>query len=310
MAGPGGLIAAALAGLGLALAVLAVLVPRAEPRGVARSLQLIHSSRPVAVADVVPLAERGGGQRIGWPLLRLLARWGRRITPAGTPKRWRHRLDLAGNSGRWTSESLLAAKAAWVISLGGVGLLTALAVRSSTTLTLGLALTAIGYWAPDLSLYNAGLKRQERIRRALPDAVDMLVVCVEAGLGLDAATLRVAQNSTGPLAQEFARVLQEMQFGRSRAEAFGDLAARSDIPELRTYVTALVQADRLGVPVAGVLREQAAEMRLRRRQRAEERAQKVPVKIVFPVLLCIFPAFFVVVIGPGAIRITQTLLGH
>jgi tight adherence protein C len=151
----------------------------------------------------------------------------------------------------------------------------------------------------DLLLYNAGTKRQEKMRRAAPDAMDMLVVCVEAGLGFEAGVAQVAKNTKGPLALEFARVMKEMQLGRSRTEAFTDLAARTDVAEIKSFVAALVQADRLGVPVAGVLREQAAEMRVRRRQRAEEAAQKVPVKIIFPVL------FF---IGPGAIRIAQVFI--
>jgi tight adherence protein C len=301
--------AAALTGLGLALAVLALLTPRPRATGVARSLELIaQAPRPLAVPDVVPLAEQDARRRIGRPLVRALGRLGRRITPVGTAQRWRHRLDLAGNTGAWTTESLLAGKAAAVISLGGLGALAYLADPSGRRLLFLLALSAAGYWLPDVLLYNAGTKRQDRIRAHLPDAVDMLVVCIEAGLGFDAGLSQVARNTTGPLAQELTRVLQEIQLGRSRAEAFTDLGARSSVGELRTLVTAVVQADRLGVPVAAVLREQASEMRLRRRQRAEEAAQKVPVKIVFPVLLCIFPAFFVVVIGPGAIRIAETFL--
>jgi tight adherence protein C len=134
----------------------------------------------------------------------------------------------------------------------------------------------------------------------------MLTVCVEAGQGFDGAILQVAKSVEGPVAGEFARVLAEIQIGKSRGAAFSSLASRTKVPEIRTFVTALVQADRLGLPIGSVLREQSIQMRLVRRQRAEEKAQKVPVKILFPMLLCIFPALFIVIIGPGAIQMINT----
>jgi tight adherence protein C len=204
---------------------------------------------------------------------------------------------------------VLALKTAGAVGLGGFGLLIWLLSRSGTGLLLFALLAALGYWLADLLLYNTGVKRQEVMRRAAPDALDMLTVCVEAGLGFDAGVAQVADNTKGPLAAEFARVLKEIQLGRSRTEAFTDLAERTDVGEIKSFVSALVQADRLGVPIAAVLREQAHELRVRRRQRAEEKAQKVPVKIIFPVLVCIFPVFFIIVIGPGAIRIAQVFAG-
>ena len=137
----------------------------------------------------------------------------------------------------------------------------------------------------------------------------MLTVCVEAGQGFDAAILQVARSVTGPIAGEFARVLSEIQIGKSRAEAFASLGERTSAPEVQTFVSTLVQADRLGLPVGVVLREQTKEMRVVRRQKAEEKAQKVTVKILFPLLLCIFPALFIVIIGPGAIQIMTSFEG-
>ena len=163
-----------------------------------------------------------------------------------------------------------------------------------------------GFFVPDLLVYNAGLKRQELIQKTLPDALDMLTVSVEAGLGFDAALSQVTKNTDGPLAGEFFRVLQEMQIGKSRAAAFRAMTDRTTVPDLRNFVSSLVQADTLGVPIAGVLREQAKEMRLKRRQRAEEKAQKIPIKILFPMIFFIFPAMFVVIIGPGAITIIRS----
>ena len=152
--------------------------------------------------------------------------------------------------------------------------------------------------------------RQERIQRELPDALDLLSISVEAGLGFDAALSQVARNTTGPLAEEFFRVLQEMQIGTGRPEAMRALGERTTVSELRGFVTAMVQADAFGVPVANVLRVQAGEMRIKRSQRAEEKAQKVPVKILFPLIFCILPALFIVVIGPAAITIVRNVLHH
>lgn len=300
------LVATALVAAGLATAVAVLILPPAAPSGVARSLQLARG--PIEVADVVPLAGRSARQRVWRPLLTGLGRLGARITPVGTPQRLRRRMDLAGNAPPWDLETLLVVKAIGTFGLGGLGLLILLVARSWLAALVFAALAAIGYWIADLLLYNEGLKRQERMRRAAPDALDMLTVCVEAGLGFDAGLAQVAENTAGPLAAEFARLLKEVQLGRSRTEAFTDLAARTDVSEIKAFVSALIQADRLGVPIGAVLREQAAELRVRRRQRAEEKAQKVPVKIIFPVLFCIFPVFFIIVIGPGAIRIAEVFI--
>jgi tight adherence protein C len=152
-----------------------------------------------------------------------------------------------------------------------------------------------------------GEKRQIEILKGLPDALDMMVVCVEAGLGFDAALSRVALNLEGPMASECARVLQEMQFGKSRTEALRAMVDRTDVTELRTFVSAIIQSAELGISVGIVLREQAREMRIRRRQRAEEQAQKLPVKILLPLITCLLPAMFIVVLGPAVIHIFDTL---
>jgi tight adherence protein C len=152
-------------------------------------------------------------------------------------------------------------------------------------------------------VYDVSERRQDRIRRTMPDILDVLTVSVEAGLGFDAALAQITRYGRGPLAGEFARVLQEMQIGRARVDALRALASRTSVAELKSFCAIVVQASELGVPIANVLREQAREMRVRRRQRAEELAQKVPVKILFPLIFCLFPALFVVVLGPGVINI-------
>jgi tight adherence protein C len=156
-------------------------------------------------------------------------------------------------------------------------------------------------------LYQMAYNRADRMRKELPDALDLLTISVEAGLAFDAAMSQVARQTEGPLAEEFFRVLQEMQIGMGRIDAFKAMAERTDVDDIRTFVTALVQADAFGIPIANVLRIQAKEMRLKRSQRAEEQAQKVPVKILFPLIFCILPTLFIVVIGPAGLQIYHAL---
>lgn len=274
--------------------------------GVARSLELIEH---VHVRHEVAKQDLPARERLVDPLLRGGLRLGRRLTPTGQQERLQHRLDIAGNPGTWTPERILATKGTGL----AVGVVLGLLMLLRAGMLPGVAwvggLAAAGFWLPDLLLYNAGLKRQQTLQRSTPDALDMLTVCVEAGLGFDAALSHVARNTRGPIAGEFARILQEMQIGKSRVEAFQALAARTTVPELNTLVSALVQADNLGIPVANVLRSQSREMRTKRRQRAEEQAQKIPVKILFPLVFCIFPALFVVILGPAGIQIARTFIG-
>jgi tight adherence protein C len=232
-----------------------------------------------------------------------LAVW---LSPAGIATIMQRRLDVAGNPRGWTTDRMLAVKGLGLLTLGLLGALAGL--RSTELLFVAGGLGAvIGFFLPDLLLRNSGQKRQQQIPRALPDALDMLTICVEAGLGFDAALAQVARYTHGPLAAEFARALQEMQIGKSRTEALRSMAERTTAPELRSFVSAMVQSAELGIPVAHVLREQAKEMRVRRRQRAEEQAQKVPVKITFPLILCLFPALLLIIIGPGIIQISHSL---
>lgn len=231
-----------------------------------------------------------------------------RLLPSTSQARLRHRLDVAGNPAGWSIERVLVYKAAGAVLVGlfGCVLGTGHPARMIVFAMLG---APAGFFVPNMLVYNLALKRQTLMQQALPDAMDMMTVCVEAGLGFDAAVARVARNITGPLSAEFARMLQEMQFGLSRVEALKAMAARTTVVELRTLVSSLVQASKLGIPIATVMREQASEMRIRRRQRAEEAAQKVTVKILFPLIFCLLPALFVVVMGPGVLNIVKSLSG-
>jgi len=164
-----------------------------------------------------------------------------------------------------------------------------------------------GFFLPDLLIYNSGLKRTDEIAKELPDALDLLNLCVESGLSLQSALSRVATHQQGPVAQEFGRVLQETQLGVGRSEAFDALGKRSQQPDMERFAAAMVQVDRLGVPIASVLREQANQMRVKRHSRARELAQKVPVKILGPLLLCFLPGLFIVVLGPAVVNVIGIL---
>jgi tight adherence protein C len=242
--------------------------------------------------------------RVLRPMWSGAVRLARTLSGSGVSKGLARRLDLAGNPVRWTVERILACKGGGLV---GGGLLGAV-FGSASPLQMGIygAIGAVsGFFLPDVLLYNVAAKRQQQIQKDLPDTVDLLVISIQAGLGFDAALSQVAKNTSGPLAGEFHRVLQEMQIGKSRREAFQALADRVGASDVRHFVGAVVQADALGVPISGVLSEQAGEMRSRRRQRAEEQAQKVPVKILFPLMFFILPALFIVILGPAVLQIMK-----
>jgi tight adherence protein C len=295
--------------IGIAAFVLAVvalaasLVPsRHAQRGVSQALATIERRYS---RDLSTRARSGGGH---FRLPEWLPDMSVRLSRSSARPSLQRRLDIAGNRPGWTPDRILATKAVLLVVCGAVGAAFALGHAVLVVLFAGGVAAALGFFLPDVLLYNAGLKRQQQLALSLPEGLDLLTICVEAGLGFDAALAQVARNLRGPLANEFARVLQEMQIGKSRVEAMRAMAERSSVPELRSFVSALTQSAELGIPVANVLREQAKEMRVRRRQRAEAQAQKVPVKITFPLIGCLLPALFIIVLGAGFIEIAHTLL--
>ena len=165
-----------------------------------------------------------------------------------------------------------------------------------------------GFYAPNMYLYQQAHDRTNKMQKELPDAIDLLTISVESGLGFDAALQQVARNTTGPLAGEFMRALQEMQIGMGRSDALRAMGERNTLPDLRSFISAMVQADAFGIPIGQVLRVQSQEIRVKRRQWAEEKAQKVPVKIVVPLIFCILPCLFIAVLGPAAISIMDNLM--
>ncbi len=232
----------------------------------------------------------------------------RRLTPFDSTKRLEPLLLYAGTPAGWDAERIAALKI-----VGGIGgLLVALAlglvlpIDGVWKIAFVVILAFIGYLLPGAYVGNMAKARQKAIQRQLPDVIDLLTISVEAGLGFDAALSQVVKNVPGPLAEEIARQLQEMQIGVSRSDAFRHLGDRTNVPELNAFVLSMIQADLFGVSISNVLRAQSKELRVKRRQRAEEIAQKIPVKIIFPVIFCILPSLFVVVMGPGIIRFLET----
>jgi tight adherence protein C len=238
---------------------------------------------------------------------RVADRLGESLTTPGDRERLNRMLELAGNPVGWPLPRVLRARPAAMVVASVLLAATGNALKGRPGAVGGaIGGLALGAFLPLLLLWNAALKRQEVIQRSLPDVMDVMVIGVEAGLGLDSAMDQVARSTRGPMADELHRVLQEMRLGVARSEALRALAGRTTVRDLKRLVTALVQAGELGVSVAPILREHAREQRVRRRQRAEEAAQKVPVKMLFPIMFCMFPVIFVVIIGPAVIQLIRT----
>ena len=278
-----------------------------QRKEVNRSLVALQGGGPESAVEAdaaLPFMDRVLAPAFG----RLVA-LARRISPNGFTAQIGKRLDLAGNPGRWTPERVLGYKGLGLIVGTWLGFIYGSKMPGLLVFVMTGGLAAAGFFLPDVLIYNVGVKRQDAIRKSMADAIDLLTISVEAGLGFDAALAQVARNTDGPLAGEFFRVLQEMQIGTGRMDALRGLGERTDVGDLQSFVAAMVQADSYGVPVASVLRVQSDEIRLKRSQRAEEAAQKVPVKILFPLIFGVMPALFVVIIGPAAVQAFYSFRG-
>jgi tight adherence protein C len=275
-------------------------------RQVRRNLQLGRAPS-TDMRDIV--LSRPAGERVARPIVEGMSNIARRLTPTSVVENLDRRRQLAGMSAKWSIERILAMK----LCLGAVGALCALLLigdnPSALTVVVGGCLTFCGFFAPDAYLNRKADARQDEITRELPDVLDQITICVEAGLGFEAAMARAARGGQGPLGEELRRTLQDIQVGVPRLGALDLLVARTDAPDLRHFVVAVTQAERYGVPIAQILRVQSAELREKRRFRAEERAQKLPVKLLFPLIFCILPVLFIVLVGPAAIRIADAGLG-
>lgn len=293
----------------LVLASMALADNTVETRGgVGRALEALEAMGQPAPKQLVEDLDRPFSERVLDPFQDRALAVGRRLSGKDSAERIYRQLELAGNPVGWSVDRVVALKV-----VGAVGGLLGFFLFSfmldfgalGRMVFTGIG-AVVGYFGPNLWLYQKGYDRQNAIGRELPDAIDLLTISVESGLAFDAAVQQVAQNTDGPLAEEFSRVLREMQIGNGRSSALRALADRTNLDELRSFVGSMVQADAFGIPIAQVLRVQSSEMRVKRRQKAETKAQQVPVKMTIPLIFCILPTLFIIVMGPAVLSIMDS----
>lgn len=285
----------------------------AERATITRRLDAL--ARPSPPTDPLPSladAELEGGwrERLWEPTRHRLAKLGARLTPCGTAERLRAALARAGNPaglgvGEFSGLRVVSVVTCLMLASPGYWFLPLLKAR---LLVLGLS-ALIGLTLPETLLEQAIRRRQALIRRALPEMIDLLVVSVEAGMGLDGAMAKVTEKMRGPLADEMNRARNEMRLGKTRGQALRDMATRMEMGEVKTFVAAVYQADQLGTSIARVLRAQSQMARSARVQRVREQAARLPVTMLFPLVVFVFPAIFVVLLGPSLMRLMTALAG-
>jgi tight adherence protein C len=238
------------------------------------------------------------------PLSHSLANLVLRLNPRTNTESVALKLQAAGLGQKISPTAFLAGKGLFSLA-GGALALVLIGSAGRAGLMFGLVVVLVGFFGPDYLVSIYARRRRERIRAALPDALDLLAVSVEAGLGFDGAISKLTEHMDGPLAEEFGLTLSEMRIGESRGEALRRLGERADTPEISSFTRAIIQADQLGTSLGRILRVQAADTRLRRQAAAEEKAMKAPIKMLFPTVLFIFPAMFLVILGPAILNIDE-----
>ncbi len=272
----------------------------AAQRGEAVSLEQIEMQQPFS-------------ERVLIPFLRRVGELSTRFTPQKALEDVTKKLELAGNPGRIDAATFLASRFVAALLFGGF--IAAVAFLSPNKWPAGriflvdTLFTVLGFFFPQLWLQSKINARQKEIRKAMPDALDLLTICVEAGLGFEAAMSKVSEKWENELSLAFLRAIREIQLGKARRDALRDMAERIGLPEMTSFVAAVIQSEMLGVSLAKVLRIQSDQMRIKRRQHAEEEAHKAPIKMILPLGLLIFPSIFVILLGPAMIRISKALGG-
>jgi tight adherence protein C len=264
-------------------------------------------SRAVALDEDQVDLELPFGERVLRPTIEGFSRTISSVLPASMLADIQKQLVMAGNT--MTLQSFLTFWGVIFALFTGLGLLMFVALPADLLihkLIFAVLFAALGFLFPRMWLKGKVKARQKLVIKALPDAMDLITTCVEAGLGLDAALARVAEKSGGPLADELSRMLRDIAMGKLRREAMTELDERIGVEELSSFINSVIQAEQLGVGIAQVLRVQSDQLRTRRRQRAEQAAHEAPIKMIFPLVLFIFPAFLLVILGPAAIRIAQS----
>ncbi|GIV66117.1 MAG: type II secretion system protein [Bellilinea sp.] len=252
-------------------------------------------------------------QRVIYPMARKMGEFAVRFTPQNAINSINRKLELAGSPANIDATMILALQAICAVIFGGLVVLVftvgATKWPFGRVILFAFLFGGLGYMFPQLWLSSKISRRQKEIRKAMPDALDLLTICVEAGLGFDAAMSKVSEKWESQLSFAFARTIQEIQLGKVRREALRDMAERIGIPEMTSFVAAVIQSEQLGVSLAKVLRIQSDQMRVKRRQRAEEEAHKAPLKMLIPMALLIFPSLMIVLLTPAALRLFQSALG-
>lgn len=310
-----------LIGLGVvivAVAIILILVGLRSPNDAdplkSRLAEFSTREKPLSLEEIelsAPFTER-----VLLPNLRRLGEFASRFTPQQSLVSVQHKLDLAGNPRGLDPTTFWAARIIATTGLAGFMLVitlisppdSVLAFRASPIKALGLVTgaAALGFFLPVMLLGSRIQRRQNLIIKAMPDALDLLTVCVEAGLGFDQAMSKVAEKWENELSLAFERVINEIRLGKLRREALRDMADRMDIPDMTSFVAAIIQADQLGVSMGKVLRIQSDQMRLKRRQRAEKKAHEAPVKMLIPMAFLIFPSIYIVLLGPAALILVNS----
>ncbi|HLI53925.1 MAG TPA: type II secretion system F family protein [Acidimicrobiales bacterium] len=298
------------AGMAVALLVAVASLRTADRAAVRATLE--RASTTVTAVGSASVDRRTGpsfGERVLLPLAGRVLRKVVLLTPPGYAKSARRRLVLAGRPHSSDFDRFMAARVASILLIPLVlALAVLLPVSRFGAVMLFLLISVFLLLGPDAWLNRKVADRQEKIRLQLPDVIDLLTISVEAGLGFEQALSRTVVAVPGALSEEFLRVLAETRVGASRRQAFEAMDERTDVVELRSFLQAIVQAETFGVSIAQILRVQSGEMRIARRQRAQEKAQKAPVKMLFPLVFCILPALFVVIVGPAVLQIYHTLI--
>lgn len=289
----------------VAVAAYAAMTNAAERRTVQASLKALDEYEQVDLRQrelEVPLV-----QRLLQPVGRSLVAVGRGFMPVGYMEGVRRKLVHSGRPGAEELDRFRLVRVLTVAAIPATGFAVALLPGSlrNKLLEFGFASLAL-FVGPDAVLNRKVEERRQAIRERLPDVIDLLTISVEAGLGFDQALARTVATVPGPLSDEFARMLGELRAGAGRVDALRNMDERTDVPELRSFLLALIQAETFGVSIGRILRAQSEEMRIKRRQQAQEEAQKAPVKMLFPMVLCVFPGIFVVLLGPAMLNFVRS----
>ncbi|MEJ2747221.1 MAG: type II secretion system F family protein [Anaerolineae bacterium] len=244
--------------------------------------------------------------RIFVPIIRQVSEFVVRLTPQTTLERTTRLLELAGNPRNMTAAEFWAARGFLTVLIGFLAFIIARGKPAGTIFLYILAGSALGFILPVMLLRSMKDRRQDAVVKKLPDALDLMTICVDAGLTFNAAMQKVDEKWDDELAREFGRVIYEMQLGKTRRAALKDMSDRLEVPDVTSFIAAVLQAEQLGVGIGKVLRIQSEQMRVRRRQRAEEKAQQAPVKMLFPMVFLIFPTIFIVLLGPAAFQVIRS----